>query len=62
MSHTIDYVVVVLCIWMCSGVRLRGEGEFGASIVRLTQVWGSVESRQFMTKILVGFLLHRYTR
>ncbi len=30
---------------MCSGVRLRDEGVFGASIVRLVRAWGGVESR-----------------
>ena len=29
---------------MCSGVRLRDEGVFGASIVRLVRAWGGVES------------------
>ena len=35
-NHDRDYTLLVVYIWMCSGVNLRGEGGVGSCIVRLT--------------------------
>ena len=41
----VEIILIVVCIWMCSGVKLRGEGGFRTSIVRLIPACGGVESR-----------------
>ena len=58
----VEIILIVVCIWMCSGVKLRGEGGFRISIVRLIPACGGVESRSTHDQILVGWSLSRYAQ
>ena len=45
MNHARDYNLIVVCIWMCSEVKVASRGRAGTSILSLMRSWGGVESR-----------------